>query len=90
MIFLISAQKHRLWVLVRTAEAVLTSTHNLCFEQKYEKYQMFLSENFPFLEVKLSIYLNRRVFVMSKFPANKPYYIQVKPGSKHRCFSRPF
>ena len=31
----ISAQKHRLWVLVRTAcEAVLTSTHNLCFEQK--------------------------------------------------------
>ena len=33
--FLISAQKHRLWVL---AEAVLTSTHNPCFEQKYEKY----------------------------------------------------
>ena len=28
-------------------EAVLTSTHNLCFEQKYEKYQNFLSENFP-------------------------------------------
>ena len=31
IIFLISAQRHRLWVL----EAVLTSTHNLCFEQKY-------------------------------------------------------
>ena len=60
-----SAQKHRLWVLVRTAgEAVLTSTHNLCFEQKYEKYQIFLSENFMFLEVKFSIYLNRHVFVM--------------------------
>ena len=43
---------------------VLTSTHNLCFEQKYEKYQNFLSENFMFLEVKFSIYLNRRVFVM--------------------------
>ena len=56
-----SAQKHRLWVLT---EAVLTSTHNLCFEQKYEKYQSFLSENFQFLEVKFSIYLNRRVFVM--------------------------
>ena len=40
------------------------STHNLCFEQKYEKYQNFLSENFPFLVVKCSIYLNRRVFVM--------------------------
>ena len=24
------------------------STHNLCFEQKYEKYQNFLSENFHF------------------------------------------
>ena len=40
------------------------STHNLCFEQKYEKYQHFLSENFQFLEVKFSIYLNRRVFIM--------------------------
>ena len=40
------------------------STHNLCFEQKYEKYQRFLSENFQFLEVKFSTYLNRRVFVM--------------------------
>ena len=40
------------------------STHNLCFEQKYEKYQSFLSENFQFLKVKFSIYLNRHVFVM--------------------------
>ena len=32
---------------------------------KIEKYQsFFLSENFQFLEVKFSIYLNRRVFVM--------------------------
>ena len=59
IIFLISDQKHRLWVLVRT--------HNLCFEQKYEKYQNFSSENFPFLVVKFSIYLNRRVFVMDTF-----------------------
>ena len=43
----------------RLAEAVLTSTHNLCFKQKYEKYQGFLlSENFQFLVVKFSIYLN--------------------------------
>ena len=40
------------------------STHNLCFEQKYEKYQSFSFENFQFLEVKFSLYLNRRVFVM--------------------------
>ena len=58
--------------LNRLADAVLTSTHNLCFKQKYEKYQSFLffvfffllSETFQFLEVKFSIYLNRRVFVM--------------------------
>ena len=42
------------------------STHNLCFEQKYEKYQKNLSENFHFLVVKFSIYLNRHVFVMCK------------------------
>ena len=69
IIFLISAQKHRLWVLVRTisvrplGEAVLTSTHNLCFEQKYEKYQNFYLKTL-FLVVKFSIYLSRRVFLM--------------------------
>ena len=40
------------------------STHNLYFEQKFEKYQNFLSENFHFFVVKFSVYLNRRVFVM--------------------------
>ena len=54
IIFLISAQKHRLWVLVRTA-SLLTSTHNLCFDQKYVKYRNFLSENFHFLVVKFSV-----------------------------------
>ena len=42
------------------------STHNLCFEQKYEKYQNFLSENFHFLVVKFYVYLNRHVFVMRR------------------------
>ena len=42
------------------------STHNLCFEQKFEKYQSFLSEKFQFLEMKFSIYLDRCVFVMYK------------------------
>ena len=41
------------------------STNNLCFEQKCEKYHsFFLSENFQFLEVKFSIYLNRHVFTI--------------------------
>ena len=48
----------RLWV------HVITSTHNIWFEQKYEKYKNFLSENFPFLVVKFKIYLNKRVFLM--------------------------
>ena len=50
IIFLILLKIHRLWVL---PEAVLTSTHNLCFEKKYEKYQNFLSENFPFFGCKI-------------------------------------
>ena len=33
-IFLIFAQKHRLWVL---SEAVLKSTHNLCLREKIRK-----------------------------------------------------
>ena len=37
-IFLISAQKHRLWVLARTTSE---STHNLCFEQKYRNITIF-------------------------------------------------
>ena len=52
-----------LWVLIRS-EAVLTNAHSLCFEQKFEKYQNFLSENFHFLVVKFSVYLNRHIFVM--------------------------
>ena len=40
------------------------STHSLCFEQEYENYQNFLSDNFPFLVVKFSIYLYRRSFIM--------------------------
>ena len=38
--------------------------HNLCFEQKYEKYQNFYLKIFIFLVVEFLIYLNRRVFVM--------------------------
>ena len=48
-------------------KAVLTSAHNLCFEQKYEKYQSFFYlKIFIFVVVKCSVYLNRLVFVMSK------------------------
>ena len=70
IIFLNSAQKHRL------------CTHNPCFEQKYEKYQSFSSENFQFLEVNFFIYLNRRVFVMpSAFFEN----LRAKLNNKTSC-----
>ena len=59
-------------------EAVLTSTHNICFQQKYEKYQNFLSENFHFLMVKSSIYLNRHVFVMYVFKFSAQFIKNIK------------
>ena len=51
------------------------STYNLCFEQKYEKYQNCLSENFHFLVVKFSVYLNRHVFIM--YSAKYHIYLSI-------------
>ena len=59
IIFLISAQN------INCRRGGSNEYHNQYFEQKYEKYRSFLSENFQFLEVKFSIYMNRRVFVMT-------------------------
>ena len=45
-------------------------------EQKYENYHFFfLSENFHFLVVKFSVYLNRRVYVMGRFFGNQGYNV---------------
>ena len=65
----------------RFDEAVLTSTHNLCFEQKHEKYKNFLSENFHVLVVKFSVYLNRHVFVMLQLSEKLPR--DSKTSSNH-------
>ena len=67
------------------AEAVLTSTHNLCFEQKHEKYQNFLSENFPFVVEKISIYLNRRVFVMIYIRKKNSIDVWEEPQSQNKA-----
>ena len=75
IIFLISAQK-----------AVLMSTHNLCFEQKYEEYQNFLSDLFHFLVVKFSVYLNRRVFVMCKRVSTRCRK-ESNPNCNHSAYS---
>ena len=55
IIFLISAQNHRLWVLVRAASMFWAVIWNI---------SEILSENFQFWVMKFSIYLNRCVFVM--------------------------
>ena len=44
------------------AEAVLTSTHNLCFEQKYENIGDFLSEIFQFLESEIIYIFEKGLF----------------------------
>ena len=61
--FLISAQKHRLWVLVRTASARWFLQVPIYVLSKIR----ILYESFQFLEVKLSVYLNRHVFLMFFF-----------------------
>ena len=56
-IFLSFARKHRLWVRGESNEHPKSMLKSIRF---------FLSENVKFLQVKFSIYLNRRVFVMAK------------------------
>ena len=51
VIFLISAQNMDCgYSLEPPRRGGSNEYHNLCFEQKYEKYHSFLSENFKFLE----------------------------------------
>ena len=54
------------------------SIYNPCFEEKYVKYQNFLSENFQSLVVNFqslvvnfSVYLNRHAFVMNIYMCGK-------------------
>ena len=67
----------------RLVEAVLTSNHNLCFEQKYETISEFLPENFHFLVVKFSVYLNRHVFIMIRHLTK--FYFLVTDSNLSAC-----
>ena len=78
IIFLISAQKHRLWVLVRTASSrrfLRVPTIYALSRNIKKKYLNFCFENFPILVVKFSIYLNRRVFVIG---TRIPYVMRTR------------
>ena len=76
IIFLISAQKHILWVLVRAASS---SIHNLCFLSRY-----ILSEIFQFLVVNFSVFLNRHVFVMQNITSDM--YAECTSAPSEPCF----
>ena len=73
IIFVISAQKHRLWVLVRTASTRrfkrVPTIYVLSRNMKNIRY--FYLKNCHFLVVKFSIYLNRCVFVMLVYKAER-------------------
>ena len=69
IIVLISAQKHRLWVLVRTASLRRFSrvpTIYVLSRYIYEKHPNFYLKMFIFWWKKFSVYLNRHVFVMNE------------------------
>ena len=65
IIFVISAQKHRLWVLIRTASRVPTI---YVLSRNMKNISIFYLKNCHFLVVKFSVYLNRHVFVMQWRP----------------------
>ena len=61
--FLIFCTKHRLWVHVRTASAVLTSTHNLYFEAKIRKIGIPLHIPVFYIKVEFKgVYIARTCF----------------------------
>ena len=56
------------------------STHNLCFEQKYEKYQNFSSENFQFFGGKIF-----NIFEKACFRNGSVERVVIKESSRHKC-----
>ena len=68
IIFLISAQKHRLWYSLEPPRWGGSNEYlQSMFWAEILKRSEFLSENFQFLVVKFSVYLNRHVFVMGAY-----------------------
>ena len=85
IIFLISAQKHRLWVLVRTADCgnslepprlFLRDPTIYVLSRNMKNIRLFLPENFHFWVVNFSVYLNRHVFVMASL--TNMYQVRVQ------------
>ena len=68
IIFLISTQKHRLLYSLEPPHRCGSNEYPqpMFWAEVWKLSEFFLSENFQFLELKFSIYLNRCVFVMDK------------------------
>ena len=78
IIYLISAQKHRLWVdcgysLEPPRRGGSNEYPQYVFSVEIWKISEFLSENFHFLLVKFSVYLNRHVFVICLHFTETPF-----------------
>ena len=74
-------------IFLISAEAVLTSTHNLCFWAEF-----LIRKNFHFLVVKCSVYLNKHVFVMERIYIGSPSRSSIKVNSecsKLSCENKP-
>ena len=69
IIFLIFVQTHRLWYSLEPPRRDGSNEYpqSMFWAEIWKISEFFLSENFQFLEVKFSIYLNRRVFIMLSF-----------------------
>ena len=73
IISLISAQKHWLWELLEPPhQGGSNESPQSTFWAEIWKISEFLSENFHFLVVKFSVYLNRHLFVMPSPNKNAP------------------
>ena len=62
LVFFEKLKKKKIYVYFKMSSAAVPTIYVL--NRKHEKISKFLSEIFQFLEVKFSIYLNRRVFEM--------------------------
>ena len=62
-------------------EAVLTSTYNICFEQKCEKYQYFYLKIFIVLVVKFSVYLNQPTTPIGKGSVQN---VEIGESTRHK------
>ena len=74
-------------ISVQNIDCVFCSKHRLWYSQsmfwaKHDKYQIFFSKYFHFLVVKLSVYLNRLVFVMRHNILNEYDFVPEQPTEK--------